>query len=323
MRHYQPRWGNESAIFALLNRGKESMTIDLKSAEGREHLRPLVQVADVIIEGFRPGVMERLGLGYGEVASVNPKVVYCSVTAYGQTGNKRDVAAHDLNLLAESGLLALSAARPTEWAMPSIPLADIAGGAYPAMINILLGILERLRTGRGRHIDIALADNLFTLGYWALAHGWANGDWPAEQAYLENGASPRYRLYVTRDGKAIAAAPLEEKFWQNFCDVVGLAPELRDDRRDPHATAEEVRRLIALDDAAVWSQRFATRDCCCSVVGDLKSAVSQAHFRERGVFRHLVENTDGATIPALPLPLDPGFRSACVPRRTAPEYEER
>jgi alpha-methylacyl-CoA racemase len=318
MRLYQPRWGTDSAIFSLLNRGKESLVVDLKDEAARATLMPLIQAADVLIEGFRPGVMQRLGLGYDELARINPRIIYCSITAYGQFGTNRDKPAHDLNLMAESGLLALSVTNPIEAVMPPTPVADIAGGSYPALVNILLAIVERAQTDRGRHLDIALADNLFTLGYWALAHGWSHGDWPTERTHLENGASPRYRLYVSRDGKGIAAAALEEKFWHNFCDAVGLRPELRDDSRDPKATTQEISRLIAATDAAVWAERFAARECCCSVIEDLRTAVSKPHFEDRGLFRHRVLNSSGASMPALPVPLDPGFRASSPTQRAAP-----
>jgi crotonobetainyl-CoA:carnitine CoA-transferase CaiB-like acyl-CoA transferase len=220
--------------------------------------------------------------------------------------------------LAESGLLALSMADASDCASPPTPVADIACGAYPAVFNILLALQERLMTGRGRHIDVSMSDNTFTLAYWALAHGWATRRWPGNRSDLVTGSSPRYRLYGTRDGKVIAAAPLEQKFWENFCNALALEGELRDDRRDPAATIRAVSQIIATECADVWADRFRDADCCCSVVGDLQTAVDDAHFKVRGIFDHVLSNERGATMPALPVPVDSAFRAPPGTNLSAP-----
>ncbi len=143
MRHYAPTVDGESAIFGLVNRGKKSLALDLKSAIDLQRLRPLLERADVIVEQFRPGVMSRLGLGYADIAAINPRVIYCSISAYGQTGPRHAIAAHDLNLQAQCGLLALSMGDAEDVALPPVPIADIAGGSYPAVINILLALQQR------------------------------------------------------------------------------------------------------------------------------------------------------------------------------------
>ena len=310
MRQYEPRWGTDGAIFALLNRGKKSLSLDLKLASDRAQLHSIIVGADVLVEQFRPGVMSRLGLDYESVAKLNPRIIYCSISAYGQTGPKRDTPGHDINLLAETGLLALSMSDSSDPVMPPTPLADIAGGAYPAALNILLALQERSVTGRGRHLDISMGDNVLTLAYWALARGWATGQWPGNRTDLVTGASPRYRLYGTRDGRVVAAAPLEQKFWDNFCRLIGVPRELRDDRIDPAATAAAVGAIIVSETAQVWAERFDSTECCCSIVGDLQSAVADLHFKSRGLFEHVVSNADGARMPALPVPIDPAFRAA-------------
>jgi alpha-methylacyl-CoA racemase len=318
MRRYDPPWGANSGIFALLNRGKHGLALDLTSAADRDRLRPLIEQADVIIEQFRPGVMARFGLDYENVAAINSKAVYCSISAYGQTGPKRSMPGHDLNIMAETGLLALSMSGSSDPVMPPTPIADIAGGAYPAALNILLALQERSRTGRGRHIDISISDNVFVLGYWALAHGWVTGQWPGNRSDLVTGSSPRYRLYGTRDGKVVAAAPLEPKFWENFCNVIGLGRELRDDQRDPAATISAISQIIAAESSQTWAARFRSVECCCSIVEDLQTAVSDPHFKARGLFDHVLSNEQGVTIPALPVPVDPAFRAPPGTNLTAP-----
>ena len=161
MRHYEPHFDGESAMFAQLNRGKRSLMLDLKREPDRERLAPLLARADILVEQFRPGVMERLGLGYAAVREVNPRVVYCSMTGYGQTGPRAQKAGHDLNYLAEAGLLSLAAGTDGTPSMPPAPIADVAGGSYAGLINILLALHRRERTGTGCHLDIAMADNLF------------------------------------------------------------------------------------------------------------------------------------------------------------------
>lgn len=318
MRSYAPKWGRDSVNFALLNRGKKSIALDLKDENERARLRPLVERADVIVEQFRPGVMARLGLDYDTVATINAKVIYCSITGYGQSGPKRDAAGHDLNFIGDAGLLALSIGTVADPVVPPALIADIAGGAYPAVINILLALKERQQSGRGRRLDISMADNLFPFMYWAIGSGLAAGQWPGNGAALVTGGTPRYRLYGTRDGKVVAAAPIEQKFWDIFCDIVGLDDKLRDDAANPAATAARVAQIIAADDAAAWALRFSGKDCCCSVVATIQQAMNDPHFRARGLFDHVLANEDDLRLPALPVPVDSAFRAPPATAIAAP-----
>jgi alpha-methylacyl-CoA racemase len=253
MRGRAPKWGRDSAGFALLNRGKRSVVLDLKNADERARLQPLVKRADVIVEQFRPGVMERLGLDYDAVTKLNPTVVYCSISGYGQTGPKRGVAAHDLNYISDAGLLALSMGDLSRPMLPPTLIADIAGGAYPAVVNILLALEERRRSGRGRHLDVAMAENLFPLMFWAIGQGLIAGTFPGNGAGYVTGGSPRYGLYPTKDGRVLAAAPLEQKFWETFCDLIGLEREFRDDQKNPTATKARIAAIVATETADVCS----------------------------------------------------------------------
>ena len=262
----------------------------------------------MIVEQFRPGVMARLGLDYDAVAKVNPTVIYCSISGYGQSGSKRDVAAHDLNYISDTGLLSLSMGDLSRPVLPPTLIADIAG-AYPTVLNILLGLEERRRLGRGRHLDVAMAENLFPLMFWAIGHGFTVGTWPGNGAGYVTGGSPRYGLYPTKDGRVVAAAPLEQKFWETFCDLIGLELQLRDDGKAPQrrklASPQSLRPRRQMSGA-----RFAGNDCCCSIVASLTDALADPHHVARGVFHHVLANPEGATMPALPVPLDPGFRAA-------------
>jgi crotonobetainyl-CoA:carnitine CoA-transferase CaiB-like acyl-CoA transferase len=318
MRAWEPRWGSQSINFALLNRGKNSIVIDLKDAQHRAKLEPLIARADVLVEQFRPGVMTRLGLDYASASAINPRIIYCSITGYGQTGPKRDVAAHDVNYIAESGLLSLSRGSLSHPVVPPALIADIAGGSYPAVMNILLALRERERTGRGRHLDVSMSDNLFTLTYWALGRGFATGEWPGNGTDLVTGGSPRYQLYPTRDGRILAVGAIEQRFWDSFCDVVGLDPALRNDTSDPTATIARLRDIVASEDAAVWSSRIAGRDCCCSIVATLREALDNPQFAARGLMAHRLVNEAGARLPALPVPVDAAFRASAENALSAP-----
>jgi crotonobetainyl-CoA:carnitine CoA-transferase CaiB-like acyl-CoA transferase len=308
MRRYTPKFGTDSVNFALLNRGKRSIAIDLKAPGAVERLMPLIKEADVIVEQFRPGVMDRLGLGYEALARANPRLIYCAITGYGQSGARADVAAHDLNYAAETGMLSLAAGSDGAPVPPAALVADIGGGTYPAVVNILLALRAREQTGRGCKLDIAMADNLFTFMYWAMGNGLVAGRWPQPGKALVTGGSPRYNVYRTRDDRFVAAAPLEERFWGTFCEVIGLPAEARDDSRDPQASIQAVAARIREKTADEWRAAFSGKDLCCNIVNSIEQALSDAAFRERGLFERKL-TADGKAIPALATPVAPEFRA--------------
>jgi alpha-methylacyl-CoA racemase len=313
-RGYKPRFGDTSVSFAMLNRGKRSIAIDLKAPDALAQLRPLLESADVLVEQFRPGVMDRLGLGYEALVEINPRVVYCAITGYGQNGPKAQVAAHDLNYQADAGLLSIAAGADGSPVVPNALVADIAGGAYPAVINILLALRSREHTGKGCKLDIAMTDGLLPFLYWGIGIGVATGGWPRPGGELLSGGSPRYQLYRTADGKHVAAAPLEDRFWANFCDAIDLPGEMRDDREDPRATRAAVAKLILQRGATEWLARFDGKDVCCSVVRSVDEAMADPQFAARGIFQRSVV-ADGAALPAVSVPIDPAFRDAATELR--------
>ena len=309
MRGYRPRWGRDSVNFAMLNRGKKSLAVDLKDDEQLTRLLAIIDRADVLVEQYRPGVMDRIGLGYETLSQRNPRLVYCSISGYGQWGPKRDQAGHDLNFIGDAGLLSLSMGSVTSPVVPPALMADIAGGAYPAALNILLALRERDLTGLGCHLDVAMAENVFPLLYWALGNGQATGAWPQPGAELVTGGSPRYRLYPTSDAKFIAAAPLEQKFWIAFTSAIGLEDRWRDDGIDPEGTIGRVEEIIRAMPAAYWAPILSQADCCCTVVKTVEEAVADPHFRARGIFDEQVTNDEGDIISALPIAVSARFRT--------------
>ena len=311
MRSYLPKFGADSVNFAMLNRGKKSIAIDLKDETARASLLPLIKQADVVVEQFRPGVMDRLGLGYDALNAINPRIIYCAITGYGQTGPRAEVAAHDINYVAESGMLSLAAGEDGAPIVPPALIADIGGGTYPAVINILLALRARDASGQGCKLDIAMGDNLFTFLYWAMGNGLAAGEWPKPGGELVTGGSPRFFIYRTRDDKFIAAAPLEQKFWENFCDAIQLDAKFRDDSVDAQASKRAVAQRLRGKTAVEWQAIFAGKDLCCCVVATMQEALDDAHFKARGLFNRKV-SADGKTVIALPVPVADMFRSAKI-----------
>src|SRR3974390_228113 len=305
LRDYTPKLGADSASFVLLNRGKRSLAIDLKAPGAIARLQPLIAAADVVVEQFRPGVMNRLGLGYADMKALNPGIIYCSITGFASDSPAADIAGHDMNYQAQTGLLALSA-RDGGGPLISPPLiADIGGGSYPAIINILMALLRRANTGAGCRIEIAMANCIFPFLYWALADGFAAGKWPQPDSTMLTGASCRYSIWRTADGRYLSAAPIEELFWRESCDTVGLDDALRDDTRNAVATRRGIAERIASRTAAQWQKAFANRDACVALVATLEEAVSSPLFAK--LFARRKAHRDGRSIPALPLPLAPEF----------------
>jgi alpha-methylacyl-CoA racemase len=310
MRAYPPYFDGVSAGFALLNRGKRSLALDLRKDEDRQRLAPLLSHADVLVEQFRPRVMERLHLGYEDVRKLNPRLVYCSITGYGQQGPRAQEAGHDLNYIGNTGLLALQTGPTDRPVVPPALVADIAGGSFPAVLNILLALRQRDLTGQGCHLDIAMADAMFTFAWYALATGQATGRYPGPGELILAGGSPRYQLYPTADGKLVACAALEQKFWSAFAAAIGLAGDLANDLVDPVATKAAVAAIIAGRAADHWRLVFAAADCCATIVASLEEALADPHFVERGLFAHRVVGATGKGMTALPVPIAPSFRSA-------------
>jgi alpha-methylacyl-CoA racemase len=318
MRFFAPQFGDGSAAFAVLNGGKRSFVADLKTEEGRASLCPLIEKADVLVEQFRPGVMERLGLGYEAVRAINPRVVYCSISGYGQDGPRSQEAGHDINYQARTGLLSLS---PGTTGSPNVPpalVADIAGGSFPAVINILLALRRRDLTGEGCRLDIAMTDAMFTFAWLALAEGFASGRFPGSQENMLAGGSPRYALYVTADDKFLALGALEEKFWRAFCHGIGLPEPLWNDMADPGATRAAIAEIVRGKTAAEWEAVLEPLDCCATILSSLAEAVNDPQFRGRHLLAAKAADASGATIPAAAVPIAPNLRRPLAEPRVVP-----
>ncbi|MDI7267549.1 MAG: CoA transferase [Myxococcota bacterium] len=263
--------GGESALFVALNRGKRGAAIDLKTPGGRDAFLDLVRAADVVVSSWRPGVAERLGLGRDAIDAANPRVVTCSITGWGETGPHRLRPGHDVNYQAWAGTASLAGSPGSGPATPGVLAADLAGGTLPAAVAILAALIERSSTGRGRHVDVAMA--VGTVPLLQMTHALISGGLPppgpGDGPFTS--AFPCYRIYATREGH-LAVGALEPKFWRVFCEVVGL-PDLEGDalaqgeRRD-----EAVRRIetrLAEATAEEWEARFDGKETCVERVRGL------------------------------------------------------
>ena len=303
-----PQWGEQSVSFSLLNRGKKSLSLDLKDPKNLKILIPILKEADIIIEQFRPGVMKRLGLDYESIKKINQDIIYVSITGYGQYGPKSMVAGHDLNYIGNAGLLSISMGRDNDTVVPPALVADIAGGSYPAVINILLALRKRDLNKEGSYIDLSMTENLFPFMFWGLGSGFAHNKWPGNSDGVLSGGSPRYNIYKTSDGSYVAAAPLEDRFWNKFCEAIELPKKFIKMQNDQKKVIQEIRKIIGQKEKNYWLDVFNKADCCCSIVKSIEEAINDNHFKVRKIFENKIINNLGEEIPALPIPIDMQFR---------------
>jgi alpha-methylacyl-CoA racemase len=267
----------ESLFFRALNRGKKSLSLNLKSDKGRDILLQLVETADVLLESFRPGVMERLGLGYETLAQANPRLIYCALSGYGPEGPYRERAGHDLNYVGLTGLLDLTGPRDGPPCMTGALIADLAGALWAA-VGILLALLDRERTGQGQRVEGSLLGGALSFLPFPVAQH--TGGYPMARGtnYL-NGGLVCYNIYETREGGYMTLSALEPEFWATFCRAVGredllgqqFAPTL------PGEPAfEELCALFRTRSRQEWVQLLADVDACCEPVYSLAEALSSA-----------------------------------------------
>jgi crotonobetainyl-CoA:carnitine CoA-transferase CaiB-like acyl-CoA transferase len=239
LRFVHPQANSMGAAFAAVNAGKQSVSIDMRAQEGRALLLELARRADILVESFRTGVLAAMGLDEATLQAENPRLIFCSLTGYGQTGPDARRAGHDINFLARAGLLSQSGPVGGTPVNPFVQVADVAGGSLPGVIGILAALRERDQTGRGRRLDLSLTRSVAGMGVLALAHAAAGHVEPGGMGML-TGALPCYRCYPTGDGGALALGALEPHFFVNFCTAIGR-PELGD---KPFAMGEAGRATM-------------------------------------------------------------------------------
>jgi crotonobetainyl-CoA:carnitine CoA-transferase CaiB-like acyl-CoA transferase len=311
----------KSAVFVALNRNKRSVRLDLKQAEGREALLALADDADVLLESFRPGVLDRLGVGFSVLHERNPRLVHCAISGFGQTGPLKDRPGHDLNYLGLNGVLALNGVRGGAPVNGGVQVADIGGGAQMAVIGVLAALRHAERTGEGQFVDVSMTDGALS---WAAMDAAAalRGQPQRRGETLLTGAHLCYRPYACADGY-ITIGALEPKFWRAFCEGVGREDLVPHQFDPPGSDAHREVEAIALSRTRKeWEAFGAQRDACLEPVWELEEALAGDLIREREMVVELRQ--PGATEPVrtLGVPIKLSATPGDVHRRPAPGLGE-
>jgi crotonobetainyl-CoA:carnitine CoA-transferase CaiB-like acyl-CoA transferase len=304
-RDIEPLAQTMSGSFLLLNRNKRSIELNLKSPEGREIFMHLAGAADVVIEGFRPGVMDRLGLSYATLRADNPRLIYCAITSYGQTGPYRDRPGHDLNTLAITGALNLFSRPDVGPMVPGLSIADIGGGGQMALTGILATLIFRSASGHGQFVDVSMTDGLVS---WLTMHG---------ADYLFAGIEPRggerpflgqaacYNVYRCADGEYVALGIVETHFWQRFCQAVGLK-ELASRQwcgaDEARLQRQRVQEIFDTRTRQQWLELLEPIDIPLAPVNSFTEAFRDPHFLSRDLLLEIDHPLEGR-IPQLGFPL--------------------
>lgn len=272
-------------VGAWLGRNKKSLFLNLKKEGAVEVVKRLIVDYDIILEQFRPGVMAKLGLAYEDLAGVNPGLIYCSITGYGQTGPKKDRAGHDINYLAQSGIAASSGRKEGGPALYNFQIADVASGSMNALVGILAAVIHRQNTGEGQYIDIAMADGLVPfLSMDGAAFLAGEGPVGPEEGLLNGGGI--YDFYETKDGGYMSVGSLEGKFFRALCRALGY-PEWEDGeilKEDPEGVKAAFRATFRTKSREEWTAIFRETDACVEAVLTIDEVIKDPHYQERGVF---------------------------------------
>jgi crotonobetainyl-CoA:carnitine CoA-transferase CaiB-like acyl-CoA transferase len=280
-RHQEPVRDGFSLAFKVLNRGKSSICVDLKNEGVRQQVYELVKTADVVVEANRPGVTKRLGIDYETLSALNPAIVYCSFSGFGQDSVCSSKSGHDLNYMALSGMLAQfrdAGGRPVK---PKVALADFVAGVT-ASESILAGLVQSQRTGKGCYLDISMTESVATLLGLLIAD------------YSENGTVSGvpdeicYNIYETRDGRYVTVAALEDKFWMAFCEGIGhpeLIPEKAASVTNNSSAYQKLAAIIKDQDFVYWQEFFVNNDCCFAPVLGIEDLIDHPLLRTRGLLK--------------------------------------
>jgi crotonobetainyl-CoA:carnitine CoA-transferase CaiB-like acyl-CoA transferase len=290
------RYKAEGLFLSTVYRNKEHVTLNLKSEQGKKIFFELAKDADVVMEGFRPGVVEKLGVDYKTLSAINPKVVYCSITGYGQDGPFKNVAGHDANYLSYSGVLNLIGAEDRPPSIPGVQIADIAGGGIYGALGILLALVARQRTGKGQYIDISMTDCMVSLQPVLLMLNQVLGMVPERSQTMLSHRYACYSTYQTKDGRFLSVGAVENRFWSRLCELLGLPADfvmLQYDearREEIHAKLSEAFKQKTL---AEWEALLGQEDVCVAPIKNLAEVLDLPLFRERGVVQEMDDGRGG------------------------------
>lgn len=298
------RFVKDNFFITTVNRNKEHISLDLKTPEGKDIFFKLLNIADVVIEGFRPGVVQRLGVDYDTVKQVNPGIVYCSITGYGQTGPYVDRAGHDVNYLSVSGILELIGNPDEPPAIPGVQIADIAGGGMNAVIGILLALMARKQTGKGQYIDISMTDGMLGFLSIPLFFHQKTQLLPKRSDNMLSHRYACYNTYETADGRYLSIGAVEHRFWKKLCEYLDI-PEYIDLQYDDASRTEIIdtlRSIFRHRTLDQWEKDLGNLDVCWGRVQTLDEVLTAPLFKARDMVVNL-KGEDGTETQVLGIPV--------------------
>jgi crotonobetainyl-CoA:carnitine CoA-transferase CaiB-like acyl-CoA transferase len=300
------RFMGDDLLISPVNRNKDHMTLNLKTGEGKEIFFRLMSNADVLMEGFRPGVTQRLGIEYEALKKINPRIIYCSITGYGQDGPHRDMAGHDVNYLSFSGVLDLIGEKDGPPCIPGIQIADLVGGGMNAAIGILLALVARARTGEGQYIDISMTDGMVGLLPLPLHLLQKDGSVPSRSDSLLSHRYACYNVYETADGRYISIGAVENRFWVNLCELLEIpeygALQYDEDRREE--LVDFLRKTFKTKTLNEWIEVLRDKDVCWGKVQNITEVLNDQLFAERGMVAEVQDKRgNSSTVLGIPIKL--------------------
>jgi len=298
MRKMGPVRKQDSAYFLAVNRNKKSMALNLKVIEGKEIFYKLINSYDVVLESFRPGVMDRLGIGYEELKKRNPCLILCSLSGYGQDGPYRERSGHDVNYIGLGGILELIGTKDKAPVIPGVQIADLAAGGMMSAISILAAVVHRQKSGEGQYLDVSMLDGVIS---WLSIHAgkyFMDEELPERGEMILGGRYACYHVYETKDGRYMSLGALEPKFWENFCETVGrreLIFKQYLEGEERLRLIEEIQKLFKTKTQKEWVELFKNADACCEPILNLEEVFHHPHVLHRQMVKELEHPVEGKT----------------------------
>ncbi|WP_332647387.1 CaiB/BaiF CoA transferase family protein [Lysinibacillus sp. 54212] len=322
------RWESEKlddaggAMFHSLNRNKRSITLDLKSDDGKQIFKELVKTADVVLESFRPGVMERLGLSYEVLNEINEKLIYCAITGFGQTGPYKNMPGHDVNFVSYAGIMELQGEETGKPILSSVQIADIAGGAQQAITGILLALFERTVSGKGQFVDISMLDGSVSLLQTTLPQYLVTNEVPKRGQLDLSGGLACYSIYRTKDNRHISVGAFEKKFWRSFCQVIGEESFIEQSNAPSDIQQKmrtRIQEILLEKTLAEWMTALQHLETCVSPILTFDEVVEDPQIQDRDMIIDITHENGSVKQIGIPIKLS---RTPASIRTSAPKLGE-
>ena len=305
IRFFPPVFVKEGAGYLCVNRNKKSLALDLRSQKGKDLFFRLVEKSDVVVEQFRPGVLDKMGMGYQEAHTRNPKIIYCSITGFGQTGPYADIPGHDLNYMGLAGITDVIGSKGGDPLIPGIQVADVAGGGLMSVIGILAALIARGSTGRGQHVDVSMLDGILPFMGMIFSYFLAGGGLPERGNMFLSGGLVCYDIYRTKDGRHMTLGALEFKFWKRFCELINK-PDWTDKQfvtgQEKDTIHRELQDIFLTKTQDEWVKVFRGEESMCEAVLTIAEVERDPHVAARKMVVEMDHPTEGK-IKAIGVPI--------------------